>query len=269
MSQQSDGKAYRGSPAENYQRYFVPAIGAPVAEDLMEAAAVRPGERVLDLACGTGVVSRLAAERVGKTGQVAGLDVHGGMLDVARAHTPQSVSIEWHEASAEDMPLPDGAFDVVLCQMGLQFIPDKAAALREMRRVLAPGGRMLLNVPGPMPRLFSIVEEELSRHIHPDAGAFARAVFSLHDADQLKELVRNAGFRTADASCTVKALALPAPADFLWQYVHSTPLAGVIANAADAQRAALGKSICERWNEFVENGGMRLEVGMTIATGRI
>ncbi|NIX00730.1 MAG: methyltransferase domain-containing protein, partial [Phycisphaerae bacterium] len=141
MPRQHFGRAYGGNAPENYERYFVPAIGAPVADDLIEVAALRPDERVLDVACGTGVVTGMASELVGDGGVVAGLDVNPGMLAVARATTPSDATIEWHEASAEAMPFPDGSFDAVLCQMGIQFIPDKDAALSEMRRVLAPGGR--------------------------------------------------------------------------------------------------------------------------------
>jgi len=125
------------NPAENYQRFFVPQIGAPVAADLLAAARLLPGERVLDVACGTGVVARLAAERVGPSGTVAGLDIHPAMLAVARSESTSGA--RWYEASAESMPLADATFDVVLCQMGLQFVTDKRAALREMHRVLVPG----------------------------------------------------------------------------------------------------------------------------------
>ena len=100
MSQQHYGRAFGGNAPENYERFFVPAIGAPVAADLIDIAALRPGERVLDVACGTGVVARLAAERVGTTGTVAGLDINPGMLVVARSVAPSGVAIEWHEASA-------------------------------------------------------------------------------------------------------------------------------------------------------------------------
>jgi SAM-dependent methyltransferase len=121
MTQQMSWKTYSGGQAANYERYFVPAIGAPLANDLIELAELRPGERVLDVACGTGVVTRLAAERVDGAA-VAGLDVNPGMLQVAREVTGDA-AIEWHEASAEALPLGDETFEVVLCQMGLQFIP--------------------------------------------------------------------------------------------------------------------------------------------------
>lgn len=131
-------------------------------------AALQPGERVVDGACGTGVVSRLAAERVGATGSVVGVDVNPAMLGVARsAPAPPGASIDWREANAEALPLPDASFDVVLCQLGLMFVADRSAALREIRRVLAPGGRVAITVPGTMEPLMEAMAESLARNIDP------------------------------------------------------------------------------------------------------
>lgn len=260
------GTSYAGSSAENYQRFFVPAIGAPVAKDLIAIADLQPSERVLDVACGTGVVTRLAAERVGAAGSVTGLDINAGMLAVARSATPSDLTVNWQEASAESMPFPDGSFDVVLCQMGLQFVPGKLAALREMRRVLESGGRAVISVPGPKPALFAIMTNALARHFGPEAASFGDLVFSMHDIDELKELMRSAGFRNVDVEAKPKSLRLPAPAEFLWQYIHSTPLAAAAAQAGDAGRAALEREVCERWQEFVVDGFLSLHVGMTTAT---
>jgi ubiquinone/menaquinone biosynthesis C-methylase UbiE len=139
-----------GSAPELYQRYLVPAMTAMWAADLADRAALRPGERVLDVACGTGVVARVAAERVGSTGRVAGLDVNPGMLAVARSlPAVTGASIEWVEAGVLALPFPDGAFDVVLCQLGCSSFR-AALALREIRRVLAADGRLALNVFGPI-----------------------------------------------------------------------------------------------------------------------
>ena len=187
------GKAYGGSAPENYQRYFVPVIGGPFAEDLIAEAALRPGERVLDVACGTGVVARLAAERVGPGGTVAALDLNPAMLSVARSIPSTGAAIRWYETSAESIPLPDDAFDVVLCQLGLQFVADKGAALREMRRVLAPGGRVL--------RDHAAAECVLRRARRGnDAARWQRGrrvrpmVFSLNDPAIIERLFRDAGF---------------------------------------------------------------------------
>jgi len=267
-STQAAVQPYSKSPPENYQRYFVPAIGGPVAEDLIEAAGLRPGERVLDVACGTGVVTRLAAERVGPAGAVAGLDVNPGMLAVARASTPSGISINWYEASAEAMPLPDSSFDVVMCQMGLQFMPNKSAALHEMRRVLDRGGRIYVNVPGPKPPLFGIMTEALARHISPQAAAFGDLVFSLHEVDDMTKLLRDAGFREFDVRARPKLLRLPAPADFLWQYVHSTPLVDPVFKARAEQRKAFEQDVCSQWQTLVTDGGLPLDVGVTTAAAR-
>ena len=259
---------YRGTGPENYEKYFVPAIGRPLADDLLVAAALRPNKRVLDVACGTGLVTRLAARQVGSVGSVAGLDVNPGMLSVARATTPSDMSIEWYEASAEAMPLPDGSFDVVLCQMGLQFVANKLEALKEIRRILGSSGRVVLNLPGPTPKLFAGLGDALAQHIDPKGAAFVNLVFSLHDAEEIRDLMTSAGFRDLEIAKSHKMLRLPAPEDFLWQYVHSTPLAELIGTASDAQRAALTADVGKRWQEFVRDGAMTLEVGVTTARGQ-
>lgn len=265
--QQVRGKNYEGSLAENYQRFFVPAIGEPLAHDLIACADLQPGEGVLDVACGTGVVARLAAERVGTGGTVTGLDINPGMLAVARSTGPLELSIHWQEATAGAMPFPDGAFAVVLCQMGLQFFPSRLSGLREMLRVLRAGGRALISVPGPKPPLFAILANALSRHLGPQAAAFVELVFSLHEAEELEKLMRSAGFQNVEVEARSSSLHLPAPADFLWQYIYSTPLAEAAAQAGEARRAALGDEVCERWQAFVEEGCLALQVGMTIARG--
>src|SRR4051812_13070177 len=122
-----------GSAAELFQRYLVPAITSKWAEDLVHRAQLRTGELVLDVACGTGAVARLAAPKV-RPGQVTGLDLNVGMLAVARSLPNEDAPISWTEGSALDMPFPSGYFDAVLCQQGLQFFPDQPGALREMRR---------------------------------------------------------------------------------------------------------------------------------------
>ena len=134
-----------GSAPQLYQRYLVPAITSHWADDLIARALPFEGETVLDLACGTGAVTRVTAERM-SNGRVVGLDLNVGMLDVARSLPNRGATIEWVEGSALDLPFEDGTFDLVLCQLGLQFFPDRTRALREIRRVLSPPGRVALSV---------------------------------------------------------------------------------------------------------------------------
>jgi ubiquinone/menaquinone biosynthesis C-methylase UbiE len=261
-------KQYRGNAAENYERYFVPTIGMAWATALLDAAELHPGDRVLDVACGTGVVTRLAAERVGPDGAAAGLDVNPAMLAVARSVPSSGAAIEWHEATAESLPLADGGFDVVLSSLGLQFVPDKASALREMQRVLAPDGQLAIATVGPTPPLFAILEQALARHVNPEAAGFMRAVFSLHEPQELEKLMSGAGFRDVEVQSKALSVALPEPAAFLWQYVHSTPLAAPVAQMDDVGRAALERDVVAAWKSFVEDGALIFDANAVLTTAR-
>lgn len=268
MTQQPFGESYGRTAPENYERFFVPAIGAPLAADLVDVADLRPGERVLDVACGTGVVTRLAAPRVGEDGAVAGLDMNAAMLAVARAATASHAGVDWHEASAEAMPLDDGTFDVVLCQMGLQFMPDKVGALREMRRVLAPDGRAVLNVPGPTPPVFAEMADALTQHVGPHAAAFVHAVFSLHDERELRDLMGAAGFLEVEVRRLPRTLTLPPGAAFLWQYLSSTPLAALVAETSDERRTALEAEVVDRWRPFGDDEALTCDLTVSTVLGR-
>ena len=263
MSQRRYDAAFMQRMAENYERFFVPAIGAPVAADLMNAAGLRPGERALDVACGTGVVTKLAAERVAPDGAVSGLDPNPAMLAVARATTRADVSIDWHEAAAEDLPFADESFDAVLCGMGLQFFADRRAGLREFHRVLVPGGRVVAVVPGPAPPPLEIMADALAHHIGPESAAFVHAVFSLHDPGDVRSLATDAGFEDVDVRATETSLELPPPAEFLWQYVRSTPLAAAVADADAERRAALEREFSERCQSLASSGPLVGGVHMT------
>lgn len=258
-------KQYVGNAAENYERYFVPTIGMAFASALLDTAALHRGERVLDVACGTGVVARLAAERVGSD-SVAGLDINPGMLAVARSIPLSGSAIEWHEASAESLPLADESIDVVLSSLGLQFVSDKASALREMRRVLAPDGRLAVATVGPTGPLFEILEQALARHLKPEVAAFTRSVFSLHDSQELEKLTSGAGFRDVEIRTKPLSITLPRPADFLWQYIHSTPLAAAVAEIDEAGRAALEHDVVTGWGSFVKDGALAYDANAILTT---
>jgi len=166
--------------AHLYERVVARHILGPWAPPLVDAARVAEGERVLDLACGTGVVTRIAAQRAGARGHVTGVDLNSGMIAVARSlPRPEGAPIEWLEGSALAIPLRDAAVSVVLCQQGFQFFPDKPLAMREMRRVLEPGGRLALSVWSGIGIYNSAVAEALARFagrfesgIEPGAGFF-------------------------------------------------------------------------------------------------
>jgi ubiquinone/menaquinone biosynthesis C-methylase UbiE len=168
-----------GIAAEIYERGLVPAIFAPWAPLLIEQAALQPGDRVLDVACGDGVVARLAARQVGPTGQIIGLDINAVMLAVGRSLPPiPGVSLEWQEGNAIALPFADASFDTLLCQQGLQFFTDRLAAIREIRRVLVPGGRLSLNVWRALERNLgqAALVEALEHHLGPAAASIMRTL---------------------------------------------------------------------------------------------
>lgn len=129
--------------AETYEEFFVPALFKDWPKRVLKAADVKPGDRVLDVACGTGILARAAWERVGQQGAVTGLDINDGMLEVAEK---QSAQIEWRHGSAEALPFDAEGFDAVVSQFGLMFFKDRTAAIREMSRVLVSGGHLAVAV---------------------------------------------------------------------------------------------------------------------------
>lgn len=178
--------------ASAYQDLHVPALFQEWAARVADTAGLRPGHRVLDVACGTGVLALEAAARVGAAGSVAGLDANPGMLAVARNLAPH---IEWREGDASALPYPDGHFDAVVSQFGLMFFDGRSEALREMVRVLAPGGRLAVAVWDSLANspAYAISVALLEELAGAEAADALRAPFVLGDPDQLDALFREAG----------------------------------------------------------------------------
>ena len=255
---------YGTNAAENYEKYFVPVIGGPFGADLVNDAKLESGDRVLDVACGTGIIARLAAERVGLTGKVAGLDVNAAMLDIARSlRTP--IPVKWYETSAESVPLPDESFDVVFCGLGLQFFNDKAAALREMHRVLKPGGRVFISTPMPN-SFFNVLDRAIARHVSEEASAFVHAVFSVDDPSEMRGLLDGAGFDMIDSHPHERTIQLPSASDFMWQYIYCTPLMALLPQSGNTQTGALERDVVAGWKPWSTGDGMVYEQSVLVST---
>ena len=255
--------------AETYQRQLVPAMFAPWAPILISLAGVQPGERVLDVACGTGVVARLAAERTGAAGRVAGLDVNPSMLAVARALPPvPGAPVEWLEADVVAMPLPTGSYDVVLCQQGLQQFPDRPAALREMRRVLAPGGRLALTVwsaLGGSPGMAALVDA-LERHVGTEAANNRRAPFALADPGQVHALLTAAGFQEVQVRTLIATARFPSPEDLVAAQLAATPLSTLGALTAQT-REAIVRDVETALGAYRSDDGLAVPMEAHLALG--
>jgi ubiquinone/menaquinone biosynthesis C-methylase UbiE len=243
--------------AEANERYIMAAFGNAWAQALVHLAAPDEGDRVLDVACGTGPVARYAAPLVGPTGRVIGLDLNVDMLAIARA-MPQreGVAIEWQEGNATALPFPDASFDRVCCQQGLQFFPDRPAALQEMCRVLVPGGRLALAVWRGLEHqpFYAALTEALERSVSPEAAASLRAAFTLANADELRTLVAGAGFQ--DIRIRSRITRYPSLEDFVLGYLSGTPMAGAVAALDEKTRTAMVEHVRTSLRAYVGDDGM-------------
>ncbi|MFW3169645.1 methyltransferase domain-containing protein [Geodermatophilus sp. CPCC 206100] len=210
--------------AELYESRFVPAIFAEWAPLLADTAGVGPGQDVLDAACGTGIVARTVADRLGGTGRVVGVDLNDAMLAVARRIRPE---LDWRHGDVAALPLPDRSFDAVLCQMALMFFPDRTAALREMARVTRPGGVVAVCVPAALPDqpAYGPFVEMAVRHAGPAARALLGAYWACGDLDELRATLTDAGLIGVTTRTHLGTAAFDSPEALAVTEVEGSPLA--------------------------------------------
>lgn len=259
-----------GSIPENYDRHLGPVLFEPYARDL--AARLRAGEgaRVLELACGTGILTRRLRERMPASARLTATDLNEPMLLIAKRRLEGAPGVEWRQADACALPFPPASFDAVVCQFGLMFIPDKPAALREARRVLVPGGQLLFNTwdsieANPFAR---IAADTIRRIVPVDPPTFYEVPFSMHDGAAIAALLKDAGFgadhdsRAAGgvgagasgaghAPARIEAVALqgesPAARDLATGLIEGNPVGPVLRErggvSTDALRDALAEAL--------------------------
>jgi ubiquinone/menaquinone biosynthesis C-methylase UbiE len=256
--------------AERYERCPARYILGPWAPLLVNGARPAAGERVLDVACGTGVVTRIAAERVGPSGRVVGVDLNPGMIRVARSlPAPIGAPIEWLERSALDLRLEDASFDVVLCQQGLQFFPDKALALREMRRVLDHGGRLALSVWRGVGAYHHAVGDALARFISAESAVRFRASRQVPTAEDLQRLATQAGFTDVDVRLHEINIHLPRLDEFTLNHLAGTPVADDLAGATPQARQKLAASVMEQLQRYADGDGVTYPEAARVLTARV
>jgi ubiquinone/menaquinone biosynthesis C-methylase UbiE len=269
--------AIASSPAELYETFFGPALFAPWAELLVERAAPRPGERVLDLACGTGIVTRRLVPAVGPTGRVVGVDLSPDMLAVARGvPLPDGAAVEWRQADAVDLDLPAASFDLVTCQQGFQFFPDRAAAALQVRRVLVDGGRLVMSAwRGPEEHpLLDASTAAVARHLDVPPHALGTP-FSFGDADELVRMLDDAGFAEIEVESLSMGAHFPSARTFMAMTTVAAAAvlpayAGVVADPAS--RAALVEAATRATADLLERyrdgDGLTFPWFAHVATGR-
>ena len=226
-----------GTPAEQYERVIVPRVFLPLAREVVAAAALSTGERVLDVACGTGALTRLLAAGVGPTGSVVGLDVNAEMLSVAAMSVPDR-HVEWRQASASELPFAEATFDLVTCQHGVQYFPDRTEALGEMRRVLREGGRLVLTCwrASTESPAYLAVERWLTER---SGTPTSLPPFCFADSDEFCRVVDAAGFTDVQLRTVPLSVHYPAVEIFVRSLFTSPGTRAVMADVGEEEAVEL------------------------------
>jgi ubiquinone/menaquinone biosynthesis C-methylase UbiE len=268
MSEKSEsGFQLEGSAPEAYEAYLVPTLFAPCAQRLLEAVGLRAGARVVDVACGTGIVGRRAAPLVGPSGTVTGVDVNPAMVEVAARLGP---GVDWTVGDAASLPIDGGAMDVWCCQQGLQFVPDRPAVLAEARRVLVPGGRVAVAVWRGVPDnpAFAAFADALAEVVDEEAAAMMRAPFAFGDRDEVRDLLSQSGF--TDVILTLQAFAprFPSARDLLHQEVAASPLADAVGGLSPEVKEQLATELERRLDHLTDDAGVvaPMQTWLAVAT---
>lgn len=258
-----------GSAAENYERYLVPYVFQPWCDVLLDMVVVAAAATALDVAAGTGVVSRAAARRAGPSGRVLASDISSVMVAhiATQPAEPEAAPIEAVVASATDLGRPDGEFDIVLCQQGLPFFPDRPGALREMHRVLRPGGVAGLAVwsgrDGMLP--FGPFHDVLRDAGVPEPfpNAWDTTSFSMRP-DEVEGLLRTAGFEQVISTEAELVTRWP-DLEHLVDVIKGSPFAPVLAGLPSEQRDDVRRRLRERYAQFARDGKVEVLTYATLA----
>ena len=222
--------AFVGSVPENYDRFMGPMFFEPYAVDMAERLPIEGVESVLEIACGTGIVTRAMRDILPSAARIVATDLNEGMIERARGKFGPDDGIEFRQADATSLPFDDASFDAVVCQFGLMFFPDKLAAMGEVLRVLKPGGTLLFSVWDRMETNdISLAVHETMQNLFPDdPPRFYSIPFGTNDAGLIRSLLEDAGFADVQMMTVTKTSTSPSASDAVRGLIEGTPLFGQI-----------------------------------------
>jgi SAM-dependent methyltransferase len=220
---------FTASIPENYDRYLGPVIFDPFARDLSRRL-TGDSRRVLETACGSGIVTRRLLEALPEDAELTATDLNAPMLDYARSAVGPDPRVTWRTADMCDLDLPDASFDAVVCQFGIMFPPDKPAALREARRVLAPGGTYLFSVWDSLDRnrFADLANEVITGFFPSDPPGFYQVPFHMHDPNAVRAMAAAAGFEGVKETRLDLESTAPSADDFARGLVEGNPVVNEI-----------------------------------------
>jgi ubiquinone/menaquinone biosynthesis C-methylase UbiE len=248
-----------GDGPEAYEKYIVPAFSGAWAQDLVNRAALKNGDKILDIGCGTGIVARQAFKILGKSGHITGLDVNEIVLEKAREICPTNVtSIKWKQGDVTALPFSDAKFDVALCQQGLQYFPDRCRALNEINRVLVNKGRVVFSVWRPIENFpfYSTLHTAIERYVNAEAASMLASAFVLGDSIQLRSLLENAGFKNIDICLAIKQMRYSPVEEFLIGGFVASPFANDILALEKPKREEMFQMINKSISNYINDHGL-------------
>ena len=263
---------FAGSIPAAYDRYLGPMFFEPYAEDIAARLNVGPNSSVLELACGTGIVTRVLRNRLPAAVRLVATDLNEPMMQIAAAKFTRDDAVEWKQADATNLPFDDGSFDAVVCQFGFMFFPDKPLSAREARRVLKPGGLFLFNTWGPLDEnpLGKISHEIIASFFEKDPPTFYQVPFGYHDREEIHGLLQDAGFRDIRIDVVDKQSAPTRAEDAATGLVEGSPIAIAIADRdaslAPAIKAAVADALTKHFGGSTFRAPMRAVVAQACAS---
>lgn len=266
----ADGWQLAGNSADAYERYLATAF-APWARELVSSAHVHRGARMLDVACGTGIVARQAASVVGPEGTVTGIDINPDMLRVARAVSADiRPAIDYRQGSAMDLPFEDASFDAVCCEQALLFFPEPVRALSQMRRVLVDGGHAAVSLCRPIGYCptYVALANALDRHVNNEAGAMMRSPFASWSVQELRRLFTEGGFDHVHVRIALASLRYPSVAEFLRREAASSPLSGPVGALSATTRGSLIRDLESTLADRLDDDGLACGIEVYEVTAR-
>ncbi len=257
-----------------YDEIMVPRMFEPWAELLLDQLTPHGGQSILDVACGPGTVTRQAALRVGPSGRVTGCDLSPAMLGLARSKNAVAAGapIEYVECPADSLRVTDDVFDVVTCQQGLQFFPDRSAALAEMRRALRPGGQLGVAVWCDIEDCppFAALRDALGKVLGTDtADAYASGPWGFGDEDSLARLVSDSGFTNVHVRRHELPLVFEGGPSQLFLTLHAASVATAVSRLSEADQFAMAAAVEDAARPITFDGVVRSHATSNILTAQV
>jgi ubiquinone/menaquinone biosynthesis C-methylase UbiE len=266
----ADVTAFTGKIPEHYERYLGPLLFEPFADDLVRRLSVHDDMRILEVACGTGIVTRRLVEKLAGRGSIVATDLNEAMYAHARTRLPRRGDATWRHADGTSLPFETKSFDVVICQFGLMFFSDKAAGAREAFRVLKPGGLYLFNVwdtleQNPVPRL---THETVASFFPSDPPKFYAVPFSYHDVTAIEALLRDTGFEAIRIERVAKDGTSASAAEAAIGLIEGNPVLGEIMQRRPDALAEIKAAVATRIARELGDHPVRAPLRAIVASGR-